>query len=83
MFLEIGRTFPKLAELFRCTGRKFYWDLATLIVEQDSGREDIGWSDWSECTANCGTGFRWGGQRVIGQSAQTIVAQDSGRENRG
>jgi hypothetical protein len=31
MFLEIGRTFPKLAELFRCTGRKFFWDLATLF----------------------------------------------------
>jgi hypothetical protein len=21
--------------------------------------------DWSECSANCGTGFRYGGQRVI------------------
>ncbi len=63
------------------------------IVAQDSGREVRGGvigesaqpivaQDSGRSSANCGTGFRWGGQRVIGQSPQTIVAQDSGRENR-
>ncbi len=28
------------------------------IVAQDSGGEYKGLSDWSECSANCGTGFR-------------------------
>jgi hypothetical protein len=32
MFLELAELFPKLAELFRCTGRKFFWDLATLLT---------------------------------------------------
>jgi hypothetical protein len=27
----LAELLPKLAELFRCTGRKFFWDLATLV----------------------------------------------------
>jgi hypothetical protein len=39
--------------------------------------------DWSECSANCGTGFRW---EDIGCSdwyrAQPMVDEDSGGEDR-
>ncbi len=30
MLLEIGRTFSYIGRTFRCTGRKIFWDLATL-----------------------------------------------------
>ncbi len=30
LFPKLAKLFPKLAELCRCTGRKFFWDLATL-----------------------------------------------------
>ncbi len=29
-FWKLAELFPKLAKLFRCTGRKFFWDLSTL-----------------------------------------------------
>jgi hypothetical protein len=36
----LAELFPKLAELFRCTGWKFFWDLATLMKSKVSYLEN-------------------------------------------
>jgi hypothetical protein len=60
-------------------------ELLVTVLSQLWHRIQVGRTegDWSQCSANCGTGFWWGGQRVIGHSAQPIVAQDSGERTYG